>query len=317
MQILTTLQSGQSCTVQELSKMFGTSRRTIFRDLKELQAMGVPYHYDPRTGRYTIEAGYFLPPANLNLQEALALLLLAQKVSCQVQLPFRKSALLAALKIESNLPAETRKYCSNVLRHIWTRTDAKAFLRQNSRFDRIFARLQKAIAKKHQVNVTYRPPFEEDVLTIELCPYHLLYENGTWYILGYSNSHSKVRTFELNHIQDVQPTGRCYLDDEDFDVSEFLRGVWSTVPEGQIYHVKLLFLPKVADDVAETTWHHSQKVTRNDDGSALVEFRVDGINEITWWVLGYGDQVRVLSPKRLRERVLEIAENVVKMNESV
>jgi proteasome accessory factor B len=47
-----------------------------------------------------------------------------------------------------------------------------------------------------------------------------------------------------------------------------------------------------------------------------VEFRVDGLSEITWWVLGYGDQVRVLSPKSLRMRVLEIAENVVKMNEN-
>jgi len=57
-------------------------------------------------------------------------------------------------------------------------------------------------------------------------------------------------------------------------------------------------------------------VTHNKDGSALVEFRVDGLSEITWWVLGYGDQVRVLSPKNLRKRILEIAENVVKINES-
>ena len=108
MQILTTLQAGQGCTVRDLSRMFGTSRRTIFRDLKELQAMGIPYHYDPGTGRYRMEPEYFLPPADLNLQEALALLLLAQKVSNQIQLPFRKSARLAALKIESNLPSELK-----------------------------------------------------------------------------------------------------------------------------------------------------------------------------------------------------------------
>jgi predicted DNA-binding transcriptional regulator YafY len=58
-------------------------------------------------------------------------------------------------------------------------------------------------------------------------------------------------------------------------------------------------------------------VTHNSDGSAIMEFHVDGLSEITWWVLGYGDQVRVLSPKSLRKRVLEIAENVVKINENV
>ena len=316
MQILTTLQAGQNCTVRDLSRMFGTSRRTIFRDLKELQAMGVPYHYDPRTGHYMIEPGFFLPPSDLNLQEALALLLLAQKVSHEVEMPFRKSALLAALKIESNLPVGIKKYCSSVLRHIWTRTNDQGFLLQSARFDRIFSKLQEAVAKKRKVNLCYRSPSEGQKKIVEFCPYHLLYENGIWHVLGRSSQYNGIHTFELNRIKDVKATGKCFLDDEDFDVSEYLRRAWSTIPEGRIYHVKLLFLPKVANDVAEGNWHHTQKVTHNKDGSALVEFRVDGLSEITWWVLSYGDQVRVLSPKRLRERVLEIAENVVKINES-
>jgi proteasome accessory factor B len=61
----------------------------------------------------------------------------------------------------------------------------------------------------------------------------------------------------------------------------------------------------------------NQKVTRNGDGSAIVEFRVDGLNEITWWILGYGDQVQVLAPKALRERVLEVAKNMIKLNQKV
>jgi len=316
MQILTTLQAGQSCTVRDLSRMFGTSRRTIFRDLKELQAMGVPYHYDPGSGRYTMEPDYFLPPADLNLQEALALLLLAQKVSGQVQLPFRKSILLAALKIESNLPPGIRKYCSNVLGHICTRKDERAFILQSTRFDKIFSKLQEAIAKKRKVILSYRIPLENQIKQIDFCPYHLVFEHATWHVLGCSNHNNDIRTFELNRIKDLKMTGKCFLDDEDFDVSEYLRKAWSTIPEGRIYHVKLHFLPSVANDVAEVTWHHTQKVTHNKDGSALVEFRVDGLSEITWWVLGYGDQVRILSPKRLRKRVLEIAENVVRINES-
>jgi proteasome accessory factor B len=48
-----------------------------------------------------------------------------------------------------------------------------------------------------------------------------------------------------------------------------------------------------------------------------VEFRVDGLNEITWWVLGYGDYVQVLAPKALRERVLQIAQNMIKLNQKV
>jgi predicted DNA-binding transcriptional regulator YafY len=48
-----------------------------------------------------------------------------------------------------------------------------------------------------------------------------------------------------------------------------------------------------------------------------MEFRVDGIGEISWWILGYGDQVQVLAPKALRKRVLEMAKNMIKLNEKL
>jgi len=296
--------------------MFGTSRRTIFRDLKELQDVGVPYHYDAKTGVYTISPEYFLPPADLNLREALSLLLLAEKVSDQIQLPFRREALQAALKIENNLPAEIRQHCSSILRNISTGSDVQSSIRHNGRLDRIFAQLQKAIANRRQVDFSYHSFLEGGVVQLRLCPYHMLYNNGTWHVLGRSSLHNKVRTFELNRISELAIMETSFAVEEDFDVSEYLGRAWSTMPEGRIYDVKLLFLPKVANDVVEVKWHSTQKVTPNGDGSAIVEFRVDGLNEITWWVLGYGDQVQVLTPQALRKRVLSIAQNMIKLNEN-
>jgi proteasome accessory factor B len=34
-----------------------------------------------------------------------------------------------------------------------------------------------------------------------------------------------------------------------------------------------------------------------------MRFRVDGIGEIAWWVCGYADQVTVIKPPELRDRV--------------
>jgi len=313
MQILTTLQAGEDCTAGDLSRMFGTSRRTIFRDLRELHAIGVPYRYDARTGGYTIEPGFFLPPPDLNLQEALSLLL-AHKASSQIQLPFKRSALLAALKIESNLPPKIRQYCNTALRNISTRVGVRAPIQQNAGFDKIFTQLQEAIVKKRRVNIRYHSYFEGGIVDVELCPYHLLYDNRVWYVLGRSGPHKSVRTFELNRIRRLTTTEKYFTDDENFDVSEYLGRAWSMMPEGQIYNVKLRFMPKVADNVTEVQWHSTQTVARNSDGSATVEFRVDGLSEITWWILSYGDQVQVLAPKALRARVLEVARNMIKLN---
>ncbi|MCH8121089.1 MAG: WYL domain-containing protein [Planctomycetes bacterium] len=315
MQILTTLQVGKSYAVSDLSKMFGTSRRTIFRDLKELQAIGVPYRYDARTGGYMIEPDFFLPPIDLSLQEAMSLLLLAHKARDQIQLPFKNSALLAALKIENNLPAKIRKYCNKALKNISTRAGAQAPVTHSAGLDKTFAQLQQAIVKKRKVDLRYHSFFEKTIIDVELCPYHLLYNNRAWYVLGRSSLHKSVRTFKLNRIRELTTTEKCFVDGENFDVYDYLGRAWSMIPEGRIYNIKLRFLPKVANNVAEVQWHSTQKVVRNSDGSATVEFRVDGIGEITWWILGYGDQVKVLAPEALRKKVLEVAKNMVKLNE--
>ena len=34
-------------------------------------------------------------------------------------------------------------------------------------------------------------------------------------------------------------------------------------------------------------------------------FRVDGLSEISWWILGYGDQAEVLKPAELRELIAD------------
>jgi proteasome accessory factor B len=314
MQILTTLQAGKSYAISDLSKMFGTSRRTIFRDLKELQAIGVPYHYDIKTGGYTVEPEYFLPPVDLSLQEALSLLLLVHKARDQIQLPFKNSALLAALKIENNLPAQIRQYCNTALQNISTKAVAQAPVRTSAGLDKTFAQLQQAIAKKRKVNIQYHSLFENTIIDVELCPYHLLYNNRAWYVLGRSSLHKSVRTFKLNRIRELKTSAKCFVEDKKFDVHDYLGRAWSMIPEGRIYNIKLRFLPKVANNVAEVQWHSTQKVTRNSDGSATVEFRVDGIGEISWWILGYGDQVQVLAPKALRRRILQIAQNMIKLN---
>jgi predicted DNA-binding transcriptional regulator YafY len=310
-QLLTTLQSGENYAVSDLAKMFGTSRRTIFRDLKELQTIGVPYHYNVKTGSCTIDPEFFLPPIDLNLQEALGLLLLVHKASSQIQLPFKNSALLAALKIENNLPSKIRQYCNKQLQNISTKAAPQA---PNKTLDKTFAQLQKAITKKNKVSMRYHSLFDGRIIDVELCPYHLMYNRRAWYVLGLSDLHKSIRTFKLNRIKELKSTDKYFADGESFDLYDYLGRAWSMIPEGRIYNIKLRFLPMVANNVAEVQWHSTQKVTRNRDGSAIIEFRVDGLREITWWILGYGDQVQVLAPKALRKKVLETAKNMIKLN---
>ena len=91
-------------------------------------------------------------------------------------------------------------------------------------------------------------------------------------------------------------------------------GVPLVLDKRSLYHIRLRFSEEVVDDVTATRWHKTQTVTYNDDGSAIIEFRVDGLNEITWWVLGYGDRVKVLAPSALRQKIARMAQRIVDLN---
>jgi len=311
-QILTTLQSRRYYMVNDLAKILGMSRRTIFRDLKDLQKAGVPCHYDKKTHIYTIDPEFFLPAPDLSTQEALGLLLLVYKARNHIHFPFKDSALQAALKIENNLPAKIRRYCNTALRNISIKSDPQTRM---DLLDKVFAQLLEAVLKKQIVSIRYYLPREHKSILTDLSPYHLLYNDHTWYVLGESSLHKGISTFKLDQIKELNILNKCFIRDKKFNVYEYLGRAWAMRPEGRLYNVKLRFSPEVAYSVVAVKWHSTQTVTFEDDGSVIVEFRVDGLNEIIWWVFSYGDKVQVLAPKILRQKIIEIAQNTAKQNE--
>jgi predicted DNA-binding transcriptional regulator YafY len=316
-QILTTLQSGPPRKAKELSKIFGISRRTLFRDFKELQNIGIQPLYSQQHNGYHIQSEQFLPPINLNLQEALSVLLMVHKMRGQIQLPYKNSALLAAMKIESSLPPRIRRYCESTLEKISTKATAQAPLACTPGLDHIFGTIQSALAQRHKIKIQYDSLFEHKVIDCDLSPYHLFYNQRAWYIVGHSSFHKEVRTFKLNRIKAAQLLDKPYTDGEKFDLTDYLGRAWSMIPEGKIYNVRLRFLPKVALNVSEVQWHSTQDVTHNEDGSVTVTFRVDGLGEIKWWILGYGSEVEVLAPEQLRKKVFETSQKMAELNKNI
>jgi len=126
--------------------------------------------------------------------------------------------------------------------------------------------------------------------------------------------HKSIRTFKLNRIKKLSLLDKCFVDGDTFDLADHIGRAWSMMPEGKLYNIKLRFLPKVARNVAEVQWHSTQQSNFNDDGSVILEFRVDGLGEIVWWILGYGDQVQILSPKQLRNQVIKRAKGLIRLN---
>jgi len=92
-----------------------------------------------------------------------------------------------------------------------------------------------------------------------------------------------------------------------------LRNAWHMIPEpGPDQHVVIRFEKLVARNVAEVSWHKTQKLVWRKDGRLDFHVKVSGIHEIAWWILGYGDQAEVLRPIELRRLIAARAREMVK-----
>jgi proteasome accessory factor B len=311
LRIITALQSVQKYSAMDLAELLGVSRRTIFRDLKDLEKVGVPCHYNPGEHYYEIDKDFFLASPDLNTMETLGLLLLVHKARDHIRLPFRESALYAALKIESNLDEKVKKFCSSALEKITIKNGPH--IKTNS-LNKLFLHLIEAILKKRIVKISYNLSHGQPNESFHLRPCHLLYNGNLWNVLGTIDNYNSIRVLKLNRIKELHVLNKCFVENEKFDIHEFFGRAWSMLPEGRLYHVKLKFSPQVADDVAEIQWHCTQTASWQQDGSVIIDFRVDGLGEIKWWVLSYGDQVQVLAPKILQRRIVETARNIAKIN---
>ena len=308
MQLLTVLQSRRGYAISELTEILGKSRRTVYRDLKELEGAGLPCRFDTRQHCYVFDHQSPLPTLALSKDEAFSLLLLLREASHNIQFPFAYPAQLLSLKIENCLRREVRQFCDASFRFISISAAPKVEI---DLLDKIFAQVLEATQVQRTLNIRYCLPAEQNTITTDLNPYYLVYSECTWHAIGESSFHKAVHTLELNHITQLSPLDRYFVKDEKFDLREYFGYAWSLSREGQIYEVELRFCPRIAADVAEVQWHETQTASFEDDGSVVLKFRVDGLNEITWWILGYGDQVEVLAPKALRQRIAQIASRIV------
>ncbi|MCA9055453.1 MAG: WYL domain-containing transcriptional regulator [Planctomycetaceae bacterium] len=309
--LLECLQSGRDYNARDLAEICGVTRRQIFRDLKALQDSGISVLFDESRGSYRVPHPTFLPAAELTLEESLTLLALAANLGDpQDGIPLQEAARDAAVKLSSNLPAHLRQYVGDLTDSI------RVYSPQPARLDNARDRLNlfhRALHEHRKVRLRYQSLFEQTEISTLISPYRLFFCRHAWYVVGRSSLHRAVRMFHLGRIQSCELTEDGYQVPERFSLKRHLGNAWQFIrvrePDTK---VRIRFQPLVATNVSEILWHKTQRLTWNDDGTLDFEVRVSGINEISWWVMGYGDQAEVLEPQSLRDLLAQRAARVHK-----
>ena len=108
--------------------------------------------------------------------------------------------------------------------------------------------------------------------------------------------------FALDRIKSLAELDESFEMPGDFDAEEFMRESFG-VFQGKPSKVKILFSPEAAGYIREKIWHETQRLIDRDDGSVVFEANVAGIDEIRFWVMGWGAKAQVLEPESLKNAV--------------
>lgn len=298
LELIRLLQAGRQYNTEALAQACGVSRRTVFRDLETLRRAGMPLIYDEAQERYHLAGTYFLPATNFTPEEALVLVVLCHDLGAQLPRPFFGPLRSAAMKLESLLPARVREQVRQSGQAVQVQTvPINRLYGQES----VYEQLLQAITRRRGIRIYYRSLAEDKEICTRLHPYRLLFSRRSWYAIGRSSLHRGTRTFNVGRVMRIEPLDDPYEIPHGFSIERFLRNAWHIIPEpGPDREVVVRFARKVAQNVAEVAWHKTQRLNFQPDGSLDFSVTVSGLAEISWWILGYGDQAEVLQPAELR-----------------
>lgn len=288
-----------------LSETCQTSERNIYRDLQVLEDAGIPIAHDTETGGYAIRRDFFLRPIDLTLEEALAVLLLANCIGGQEQVAHAADAARAAEKLRAILPRQIGEIANEVMPRIAVSL-AKA---SNEPVPDVYEAMRDAIVNRRAMECAYESPNHQPGAEAEVFrfdPYALYFGQRAWYVIGLHHGRNEVRTLKLCRFTRCKSLDRPYAIPDDFSLDRHFGKAWRMVPSGTIHAIKLRFDSAFAETVADTHWHDSQEVEWQEDGSVQMSFEVDGLEEIVWWIMGYGPRCRVIEPAELARRVADL-----------
>lgn len=295
--------------VKSLAAELELSEKTIHRYLDVLEIVGIQYYYDTSEKCYRVRPGSKFSVANLTNDE-----LLDQAAATAITKADGLNVGAAAGHATRKIAAASRQEVGELLADaeaVMTVLDMK--LADHSRHQEIIRTVQWALIEKKQVTGQYVTPYQEKPVKLNLHPYRLCFVGQAWYLIARPVDEKQPKTYRIARFQSLRMIDAAAQRPDKFDLNKYFGNAWGVFRGKESHDVEIEFTKEAANLVTETHWHKTQAVKRHPDGRVTLSFRVDGLDEILWWVLGWSGRAKVIKPERLREMVVEKLQHALEM----
>jgi len=292
-----------------LAEKFEISTKTAQRDIEFMRSrLLCPLEYDVRKKGYCYKDETFsLPMVYLSSGE-LSSLLIAKKMLQDIGRGKLGDEISSIIKKITNLVSKHTVFGDSIDEEISFQLIGYTPVPEST-----FKTVLEGCLRRRQLTFTYQSParHERNVRTVD--PYHLLNYMGTWHLIGFCHMRRMLRDFVLGRMLDVELQDETFEKSPDFDIRNYFDSSFGVCKGGPRTEVTLRFSPEKSKWIKGQIWHKEQKSRVLRDGSLELSFPVENFLEIQMEILKHGDQVKVISPKRLRNLICQEAEKITKI----
>jgi predicted DNA-binding transcriptional regulator YafY len=213
-EIVQYLRGRRLTTAAQLSQWLEVSERTIYRDVADLVASGVPIDGEAGVG-YRIAAGFDLPPLMFTLDEIDALVIGARILESWGGPGLAGGARSALAKIASALPKDKRAALEG------TRLFAPGFFVDPGPGQRLEV-IRRAIGTSTRVEIDYRDGQGASTQR-RIRPLGIFFWGESWSVAAWCELRADFRNFRLDRIAAMRPLEERFPSEAGKRLEDFLR----------------------------------------------------------------------------------------------
>lgn len=307
--ILILLQMRGRVSAEALAAEFEVSVRTIYRDVDQLSAAGVPIYAERgRNGGFALLDGYRTRLTGFTPSEAEALLL-AGAGGAAADLGIGADAAAAQLKLLASLPPDSGASAQRVASRFhldpanwYTRPETPAVLPE----------LASAVWREKRIRVRYES--WKDVVTRDLDPLGLVLKAGVWYLVAAAKA--QPRTYRVSNVIDLTVLDAPGRRPARFDLAHYWQN-WARDFEARLMReratvrlsplgLRLLREASPAAAEAASAQHRACKPA----GWIKADIPIESVAHATRQLLRLGAEVEVIAPPALRAAIAQHVANI-------
>jgi len=173
----------------------------------------------------------------------------------------------------------------------------------------LFVSLVKAIESRHVVRLTYYKMFDDDTVIRDVEPYDLIPTSRDWRLIAKSDGYYKQ--FLVENIENIETLEKKFQRVKDYDSTEFFKNTFNYWRGSSEFDVVCRFSKKVAPIIKAEVWAEDQEIIQQKDGSIVLKMKVNSLEQVGDWLMGWGGEVKIIEPNELLSYVEEKAKLIL------